>query len=345
VKRAARAGLAALLLSPGFALSCAQTDLVALDALEPGCSDAAACAAPLCAAHSCEPGSSQAAFCMAQSNLFEIGDGCSAQTPDIQSFRFAICSCTDLVTVAALRVDGPDSTALAVNGALRVKDGVDIQGSVRVGAALASSGQLPPMITGPVIEHAPPACVCDATTLLDIGAAVRAHARDNDNAASQLASTELDAFSSQRELDLNCGRYYLSRIAGSAALHMRVHGRVALFVAGNIELDDAWVVNLDAGAQLELLVAGNLRVAGRVELLSETASDLRVLVGGEGTLDLSSDTSISGVLYAPRAELVTRGRFEIDGALFVRRAAPGAELVVHYPASLADSAAFSCGEP
>jgi hypothetical protein len=116
-------------------------------------------------------------------------------------------------------------------------------------------------------------------------------------------------------------------------------------VAGNVELDAGWIVNLDAGAQLDLFVAGNLRVAGELQLTrTDAASKVRLLVGGQGTVDLGADTSIGGVLYAPRAELVTRGRFEIDGALFVRRAAPGAELLVHYDPSLASSAAISCAQ-
>jgi hypothetical protein len=122
-----------------------------------------------------------------------------------------------------------------------------------------------------------------------------------------------------------------------------VHGRVDLRIDGNIELDDDFVVSLDSGAQLTLFIAGNMRVAGRLELSTpDSAGNLRVLVGGNGTVDLGAEALIVGTLYAPRAELVTRGRFELTGAVFVRRAAPGAELIVHYDPITGDAAANGC---
>jgi len=338
--------LRGLLVGAALGSSCTRTDLVAFDVRDQACSDPAGCPAPGgCVARSCTNAATKAEFCAARSSPVEVGDGCSAQSPSSQSFRFAICSCTDLVTAAALQVDGPAPTALAVNGALRVQS-ANIDASVLVGGALSSSGSTAPTITGKLTEHAPAACLCDSSRLFDVSAAVSARVNDNDDAALKFEKTELDAFSGVRELDLLCGRYYLTRIAGDAGLHIRVHGQVALFVAGNIELDDELVVSLDSAAQFSLFVAGNLRVAGRLEVTTPDAADAaHLIMGGEGTVDLGSETSIIGTLYAPRAELVTRGRFELSGALFVRRAAPGAELLVHYDPSTGDPAANGCDSP
>jgi hypothetical protein len=321
-----------------------QTDLVAIEAPQNVCPDAASCTSQgSCAARNCARDASKSAFCSAQTSPVEVGDGCTSPAATTQTFRFAICSCTDLVTIDPLQVDGPNPTAIAVNGALRVEAGVRIEGSVRVGAALRSSAQAAPTITGSLSEHTQPNCACGEASLLDVGAAAAAYAGDNDNADAKLDSVALDGFSGTRELDLACGRYHLSRIAGSGALRLRVHGRVALGVDGNVELDDEFVVTLDSGAQLTLFVAGNMRVAGRLELSTpDSPSSLRLLVGGNGTVDLGSDALIVGTLYAPRAELVTRGRFELTGAVFVRRAAPGAELIVHYDPITGDPAANGC---
>jgi hypothetical protein len=324
-----------------------QTDLVAIEPPQNVCPEAAGCTPPeSCAARSCTRATSKSEFCSAQTNLVEVGDGCNSPGATTQTFRFAICSCTDLVTIEPLQVDGPNPTAIAVNGALRVGAGVYIAGSVRVGGALSSalsSAQSAPMITGSLIEHTRPSCACGAANLLDVGAATAAYAGDNDNADAKLVSVEYDSFSGARSLDLACGRYYLSRVAGSGALRLRVHGRVDLRIDGNVELDDELVVNLDAGAQLTLFIAGNMRVTGRLELSTpDSASSLRVLVGGNGTVDLGSDALIVGTLYAPRAELVTRGRFELTGAVFVRRVVPSAELIVHYDPSTGEPAANGC---
>lgn len=295
-----------------------------------------------CAAHSCESALNSAQFCEESGNLVAAGDGCSASAPSTPVFRFALCSCTDFVTSSPFEVDGPAAPAIAIDGELRVADGVRLAGSVRVGEELRTgSTSMPPDIGGRLEEHADPSCACGGDALFDFSAALSQRRTDNDNAARD--PRELDGFSGARDLDLACGRYYFTRIAGTGALRMRIHGRVALFVAGNIELDDAWNVQLDAGAQLTLIIAGNVRVGGRLELNpGGDASNAQLLVGGAGTIDLNAETSVHATLYAPRSELVTRARFELSGALLLRRVAPGAEFIVHYAASAGDPAANGC---
>jgi hypothetical protein len=322
--------------------ACQQTDVVAIGRAQDACITADCKAAPSCAARSCSTATDQRQFCLESTQLVSVGDHCGTSPV----FGFAVCTCTDFVTSAAFSVDGPASTAVAIDGELRVDRDVSLAASVRVGQTLHSSAGTVPMITNGLLEHAAKSCACQPSEVFDVAAEVAKHRTDNDNTPTLSGSDALASLSVARDLDLTCGRYYLSRIAGKGPLRLRVHGRVMLFVAGNIELDDALLVALDPGAQLAWFIADNVRVAGRLELSApDGAASVHVVVGGSGTIDLGSEVTLVGSVYAPGAELVTRARFELNGALFVRRAAPGAAFIVHYDPATGDPAANGCSAP
>ena len=342
-RRAALTGLALCLLL----LSCEQTDLVAMKPHDgAACTDPECSNPPLCEARDCTQLAATSGFCLQTGELVSVGDSCADDDPTKQRFRFAVCSCTDFVTTSTVLIDGPGTTAIAIDRELRVGSGVTLQADVRVGETLRSGEANAPDVQGELIEHAAPSCACDPNTLLDVADVVAQHRDDNDNAQLGLDSRKLDGFDQPTDIDIECGRLYLSRIAGARALQLKVHGRVALFVAGNVELDDTLSIEVDDAARLTLLVAGNVRVGGTLDVSSAAgAANVRLVVGGAGTIDLGGQTRVVGALYAPRAELVTRGRFELTGAMFVRRAAPGAELALHYDAALMDVSVDDCAAP
>jgi hypothetical protein len=87
-------------------------------------------------------------------------------------------------------------------------------------------------------------------------------------------------------------------------------------------------------------------VDGKVQLASSDAAlKVRLIVGGEGTVNLRSAVAMNGVLYAPRADFVSDGRFELNGALFAERVNPNRELIIHYDPALGDPNAHSCRTP
>jgi len=264
-----------------------------------------------------------------------VGDGCSDVDPSSQAFRFALCSCSDYVSEAPLLVDGAGganarAAPVGVNGSLNLGAGASIDGSLQV-AGMISTGDGPTIdVTGSVLQPANPACNCEQRNLLDVAALVSAAQTANDNAAQGLDPDALDGFSAAQTLALRAGKLYLTRIAGSAPLTLQIDGPVQLYANANVELDSTLTVTLAADATLDLFIAGNVRAAAVTLGGAGSAGRLRVYVGGPGTINLDDRSLIGGSLYAPTAELVTRGTLEAFGPVFVRRAAPGEELRVHY---------------
>jgi hypothetical protein len=331
---------------------CAQTDVVArAAAIE--CLHAGDCMADgECAPTPCGSTGLDADLCAGdappQASRVQVGDGCSDTVTSVPGFRFALCSCTDVVSAHPLTVDGagdadpatvgPDSVGIV--GELSSDAIVDIAGSLQLSGDLTLPSEDALRVGGVLVQTPNPACNCRDENLLDVAALVQVQATDASAVAAGFDPARLEDVTTDSPLELGCGRFRVARIAGASDLRIRALGRVALFVEGDVALDRGMDVTLDPGASFDLFVAGNVRV-GAAWLLGgiEQAGRVRVYVGGGGTLDLSAEASIAGLLYAPRAELVTRGDLDVYGPLFVRRAAPGGELRVH--AALAPAPA--CG--
>jgi hypothetical protein len=262
--------------------------------------------------------------------------------------RSTVGTATDFVTMHALHV----AADVASDGALGAPDSVGIVGeltttaTVDIGGSLQLSGDLTlpndaALTLGGVLVQTPnPACNCQADNLLDVDALVQAQATDASALAAGFDPAALEHVASDQTLELTCGRYRVPRIAGPSDLRIRALGRVALFVEGDVALDGGMELTLEEGASFDLFVAGNVRVGAEWQLGgAEQAGRVRVYVGGDGTIDLAAEASIGGLLYAPRAELVTRGDLELYGPLFTRRLAPGGALTVHAASALTSTCA------
>jgi hypothetical protein len=337
-----------------LAAGCAQTDVVAraaaIQCLNPG----DCLAEGRCAPTSCEPPGELDALCDAEgapsAPLVRVGDGCSAASAGQPGFHFALCSCTDFVSAFPLHVFGgtavdagvmgPDS--VGIGGEFSTEASVDIAGSLQVSGDLTLPSEDALALGGVLVQTPNPACNCQDENLLDIPALVRAQTTDAPALAGGFDPAQLEGVTTDSTLELSCGHYRVARIAGPSDLRIRAFGRVALFVDGDVALDGGMEVVLEAGASFDLYVAGNVRI-GAAWLLGgfEQAGRVRVYVGGEGTINLAAEASIAGTLYAPRAELVTRGDLDVYGPIFVRRAAPGGELRVH----AAEAPLLSCSAP
>ncbi len=328
-----------------LAFGCAQTDVIATGG-SPLCLHAGDCAGNgHCEAHACVGTAAIGASCAAQVPAIVAGDGCSDAQPSQPAFRFGVCACTDLVSSSPVSLDAWDSrggsatatdAALGVNGNLDVHAALTVNGSVQLTSdyVLGASPQV--QIGGAVFAPANPPCNCAPANRLDFSALAAAAASANDDAAQGLDPTAFDGLSASRSVTLPCGRYYFTQLASSADVELLVQGRVQVLIAGNVELDHSLSVHLGAGASLDLLVVGTVRVSGDLQLGSQAdAARVRSYVGGSGTIDLGGTSTLAGVLYAPQAELVTRGPLTSYGALLVRRAALGGALQVHYDVALA----------
>ncbi len=278
--------------------ACAQTDVIAREAADAGTPSGA------CRAAACVDFAALSGRCADPSAHLSLGDGCSAGDPTLPAARFAVCTCHDFVSTHALVTDAWDSRSTP--------------GASTLSASVGKGDD----------------CACGTSQLLDVAALVTARAADNDDVALGFAPGSLEGFSAQPSdppLALVCGRYYSGSVHGSGVLRMSVTGHALLFVDGDLSLDDDLDVTLADGAALDLFVAGNVRLKGKLTLGDPAhAPFARLYVGGTGTIDIGGAALLAGSLYAPRAELVTRGPLEVYGSLFVRRAAPLAAVTVHY---------------
>ena len=337
------------------ALGCTQTDIIARDkaltcADSSKCADAGADASvPWCSAAVCANFDDVASRCSDGTSHVLLGDSCDAADPASPASRFALCACTDFISRQALRTDAwngsdanglsPVAASVAVNGTFAAAGALDIAGSLFVTGSIELAPDAGQVVADVIEANAPAACACDGSGFLDVGALVAAHADANANDNLQLGFDPqmLDGFTLPPDaapLELGCGRYYFAALHGRGPLRLRVTGHAAIFVADDLAVDDDFTIELAPASAVDLFVAGNVRASARFTLGDVSqAGRARLYVGGTGNLDIYSDAFFAGSVYAPRAELVTRGLLTVYGSLFVRRAAPLGDVELHYDAA------------
>jgi hypothetical protein len=213
-------------------------------------------------------------------------------------------------------------TSLAVTGTLTVPTTATLTGTITAGATVRAP-----------VTIAPP-CACEPNDLVDIAAFVASHEDPtaNNDAAIGLSPTRLTDYTGDVTLDLPCGIYYVKTVRGGGSLALRITGRVALLVDGDLALGAPLSIELATGdAELDLMIAGlvssNARiVAGDPDHPSRT----RIYVGGSGTIELSGDSQLAANVYAPRSAVALSAPATIFGSLFVRRIDQAAPLTIHY---------------
>ena len=212
--------------------------------------------------------------------------------------------------------------SLGVTGTLTVPAGATLTGTITAGATVRAP-----------VSVAPP-CGCGPNDLVDIAAFVASHRApaDNTNAEIGLSPSRLTGYTGDATLDLPCGIYYVGAVHGDGSLTLRITGRVALLVDGDLTMTAPLTIELATGdAELDLMIAGvvssNARIAvGDVDHPSRT----RIYVGGSGTIELSGDSVIAANVYAPRSAVAQSAPAAIYGSLFVRRIDQAAPLTIHY---------------
>jgi len=245
-----------------------------------------------------------------------------------------VVSEAEIVVQGDLRANGRvAAAALTVGGTLTLPEGADVE----VSGALDAPAPTRAAVT------VPPPCDCAPGALVDIPAEVEARRLDHDDARAGLDPGALADASGVVELP--CGRYFFERVGAQSNLTLHATGRVAIFVAGDVAVGGRLAVTLGPGAELDLLIAGQLVTNAPPEIGAESApARARVYVGGAGTVQLGGGGTFYGNLYAPRAEVVTSGPLEVFGALFARRIAASGGLTAHFDRAV-QAAADDCPPP
>jgi hypothetical protein len=297
------------------------------------------------------------------------------------TFRWSLCSCTDLNVSAQLNTDAYDSTvgpykpgefgggvgvdrdvtnwsnAVTVGGTLWVA-GTDqyassgppstVKADLHLGGSWKASTQFdvagPAYVVGTLsgvtvagkterVKSVPPACDCSEKKLIPIADIVQAHrSPNNDNADIGLDEAVFESPGSALRLDLPCGNFYFSNIKTSLATTIHVHGRTALYVAGDVEASSALAFVLDPDAELDLFVQGTLKVSDTFVFGSPNYPALsRAYIGGTAKIALSDDVRLAGQLYAANSEqVVWSAKNAIYGSVFAGNFRSSDATDIHY---------------
>jgi hypothetical protein len=239
------------------------------------------------------------------------------------------------------------------NGTLQI-DG-DLHHATQRPATLPANVQ----VTGSVLEDdyvTIPPCACGPINAPELASLIVAAESGNDDTHAQLTPSSLSSLTAARSVSLDCGRYYFNDISSLSSLSVQIAGQVAIFVGGDVSVRGDVAFNLAPDAELDLLIGGNLSLAGAarfgdparpgasriyvkggVELA--TNADLPALVRPSSA---SGDALFVGNLYAPAATLQVAPHSDVYGSLFVKQLIVLQSLFVHYDPSVTTQHGARC---
>ena len=216
------------------------------------------------------------------------------------------------------------SGSLKVDGTVHIPLGDTATGVTATGGIAMTTVSVPPP--------------CDCTSPIGISGIVAAYKSPtlNDNASINLQTTALDNPSTP--VTLPCGLFYVDGIHGGS-VSIDVTSRVALFVDGDLAVDQGIVIKLEPGSELDLFVAGNVNIGGpsgsvQIGDVGQPAQT-RIYIAGSGNdagggFALSADATISANIYAPNAVVELASNFVLRGALFAQALQFSGDFAIHY---------------
>lgn len=187
-------------------------------------------------------------------------------------------------------------------------------------------------------------CECSPSQLIDVAGIVANGVANNDNATIGLDPAVFDNAGNNLRLDLPCGRYSLTRIQPNGPVTIAVHGRTALFIAGDVDLSNTFDIAIDPNAELDIFIGGNLAASSAVTFGNlEAPAQLRIYVAGN-SVSTSAQSRIAGNYYLPAAAYQPTAAVDLYGSVFARSVSPSARFSVHYDQAIL-SAGGACNPP
>lgn len=182
-------------------------------------------------------------------------------------------------------------------------------------------------VVGPVNVAAP----CNCQQKLDIGALVASFKNNNDNATVGLDPDALANVVGDRQVTLDCGRFYVNSIGGAGKLVINVPKRVALFVGGDVFMSGQAQVNLGEQGEIDIFVAGDFIVNGDTKFGDPARpAGTRVYVDGSKAIGLNGTSAFVGNLFAPHAMVVSNVNLEVFGSIYANGFVGNNWVKIHY---------------
>ncbi len=235
--------------------------------------------------------------------------------------------------LANASVNGAISGEVQVGGTLQVPTTADVGPQVQADSVVAGA-----------VSVTPP---CDCADI-DLQSAMRTAMMTNNDAAAGLDPNAFTTTQVSQTLDLYCGTYYLSSMQPTAPITLAVHGRVLLAVMGDVRLQGGGLtVNLDPGAELDLLIGGWLTTAGGGTIGAPAApARFRIWIAGTDSVTFDDQPTVAAVIHAPDASITAPDGLTISGSLLAKSLILGgnSQSFLHYDRAIL-SAGVPCGEP
>jgi hypothetical protein len=272
---------------------------------------------------------------------------------DATGMTVATASAQGELHAAGRVASGP---SLAVGGDVYVLGDIAATGDLHIGgtlhqpagAAASAGGTKSIGATATGSFTVPPACDCDPALLIDVASYVEAYRANNDDAAVGIDPDVLANVTSDTTLTLPCGRIFLTRVGGTAAIDLTLSaGRTAIFVGGDLSPQGPFAVHAPAGSEVDLFVEGGVAAGASFAFGNpDYPSKARLWLGGTATTNFPSASLLAGNVYAPRSQLVlgTSSVTTVFGSIFASRVSAQGALTIHYDESVL-SAGETCGGP
>ena len=284
---------------------------------------------------------------------------------DIRGSLIAASSGLAPITSGAFNIDGNFATNsdvvatgsnitfgrdLWVNGDILAVGFANVEGDVYQTPPHTLAGMT---VAGQVLKQdfdVPEPCACGQDQILDIAAIVAAGQANSHNADLGIDDgnrIEIGA-GLNSQLNLECGRFAFEAAHFVGVNVIKVNGRTALFIDGDLTITGAFGIDLGSQGELDVFVTGNLLLtgAGDVGAVDRPAA-LRFYVGGAGDIAITGANRFAANLYAPRATVLVTGADDIYGSFFVGSYIVTGTQRMHYDAAVlrGGSDGSSCDGP
>ncbi|HKP57764.1 MAG TPA: hypothetical protein VJV78_13625 [Polyangiales bacterium] len=217
-----------------------------------------------------------------------------------------------------------------------VKGGISASGLVDVNGDLYQPpGTRMPKVTigGQRFERdfdIPAPCACDENEVLDIKAIVEAGVAQT-GAKPGAALQPL----ARGTVDLDCGRIAAGPSSMAGTTTLKVPGRTALFIDGDLSIAGSFDVDVGTTGELDVFISGNISFAGVGTIGSrERPAAVRFYVGGDKAFTIAGSQVFAGNLYAPFATVTVAGSQELWGSLFVGSYVASGLQAMHYDSAI-----------
>ncbi len=192
----------------------------------------------------------------------------------------------------------------------------------------------------------PRPCPCNASELVDIAAFVASTQSANDNSVINLDPDAFNPVPGGGNVELPCGRFYLSGVDSGSQFSITATDRTALFIDGDLKSGAALDLSLEGDeAEIDVFIAGTMEAGASVDFGdSAHPAKVRVYIGTSDDINFSAAGNFYGNFYAPNAKLIFGGAVDVYGSLFARHIDGSSQINVHYDEAVRDLDE-NCPEP